>query len=114
MTTIEFIKYICTWLDEKKGEDIVALNIEEISSIADFFIIVSSKSERGVKSLADNLIKEIKDKFNLNTKIEGATDNRWVILDSGDVIIHIFHSETRDIYDLESLWFEAKKISAIK
>ncbi len=113
MNTLDFIKFVCTWLDDKKGEDIVALDIEQVSSIADYFIIVSSSSERGVKSLADNLITDIKKKFQLNVKIEGANDKRWIIIDSGDVIIHIFHSETRAIYDLESLWYEAKKVSAI-
>ena len=113
MNNLDFIKFVCTWLDDKKGEDIVALNIEEISSIADYFIIVSSSSERGVKSLADNLITDIKKKFQLNLKTEGANDKRWIIIDSGDVLIHIFHSETRAIYDLESLWYDAKKVSAI-
>jgi len=108
--TLDFVKDICSLLDKKKGSDILVLDIRELSSISDFFVIVSANSERGVKSLAENLVKDIKKKFKLKVRVDGLNDSRWVLVDSGDVIIHVFHSDTRKIYDLESLWYEAKKI----
>lgn len=113
MDTKNLIKHICSSLDARKAEDILVLDIQSVSSIADFFIIASADSERAVKSLADNLVREVKKKFKLKAKIDGLTDNRWIIIDTGDLIVHIFHSETRVKYDLESLWYEAKKVSGI-
>ena len=111
METLECIKNICELLDKKKGNDISVLDIRKLSSISDYFIIVSADSERGVKSLAENLVKDLKKKLKIKVRIDGLNDGRWVLIDSGDVIIHIFHSDTRKIYDLESLWFEAKKLT---
>ena len=113
MDTKNLIKHICSSLDTRKAEDILVLDIQSVSSIADFFIIASADSERAVKSLAENLVREVKKKFKLKAKIDGLTDNRWIIIDTGDLIVHIFHSETRVKYDLESLWYEAKKVSGI-
>ena len=113
MDTKNLIKHICSSLDTRKAEDILVLDIQSVSSIADYFIIASADSERAVKSLAENLVREVKKKFKLKAKIDGLTDNRWIIIDTGDLIVHIFHSETRAKYDLESLWYEAKKVSGI-
>ena len=113
METLEHIKNICELLDKKKGNDISVLDIRKLSSISDYFIIVSADSERGVKSLAENLVKDLKKKLKIKVRIDDLNDGRWVLIDSGDVIIHIFHSDTRKIYDLESLWFEAKKVNTL-
>ena len=113
METLECIKNICELLDRKKGNDISVLDIRKLSSISDYFIIVSADSERGVKSLAENLVKDLKKKLKIKVRIDGLNDGRWVLIDCGDVIIHIFHSDTRKIYDLESLWFEAKKVNTL-
>lgn len=113
METLECIKNICELLDKKKGNDILVLDIRKLSSISDYFVIVSADSERGVKSLAENLVKDLKKKLKIKVRIDGLNDGRWVLIDSGDVIIHIFHSDTRKIYDLESLWFEAKKVNTL-
>ena len=113
METLEHIKNICELLDRKKGNDILVLDIRKLSSISDYFIIVSADSERGVKSLAENLVKDLKKKLKIKVRIDGLNDGRWVLIYSGDVIIHIFHSDTRKIYDLESLWFEAKKVNTL-
>ena len=113
MDTKDLIKYICSSLDNKKGEDVLVLDIQSLSSIADYFIIASANSERAVKSLAENLVREVKKKFKLKVKIDGLTDNRWIVIDIGDLIVHIFHTETREKYDLESLWYEAKKVSGV-
>lgn len=117
METLEHIKNICELLDRKKGNDILVLDIRKLSSISDYFVIVSADSERGVKSLAENLVKDLKKKLKIKVRIDGLNDGlndgRWVLIDSGDVIIHIFHSDTRKVYDLESLWFEAKKVNPL-
>ena len=113
METLEHIKNICELLDRKKGNDILVLDIRKLSSISDYFVIVSADSERGVKSLAENLVKDLKKKLMIKVRIDGLNDGRWVLIDSGDVIIHIFHSDTRKVYDLESLWCEAKKVKPL-
>jgi len=96
-----------------RKNDILVLDIRKLSSISDYFVIVSADSERGVKSLAENLVKDLKKKLKIKVRIDGLNDGRWVLIDSGDVIIHIFHSDTRKVYDLESLWFEAKKVNPL-
>ena len=113
MEVLDFVQHVYSSLDEKKAEDIVVLDIRNLSSIADYFVIASADSERGVRSLAENLSREIKKKFKIKVKIDGADDSRWVIIDNGDAMVHIFHSETRALYDIESLWYEAKKVSGL-
>ena len=76
--------------NRKKGNDILVLDIRKLSSISDYFVIVSADSERGVKSLAENLVKDLKKKLKIKVRIDGLNDGRWVLIDSGDVIIHIF------------------------
>lgn len=113
MKTSDLIKFIYESLDKRKAEDIIVLDIKGLSSIADYFIVASSNSERGVKSLSENLLKDMKKELKMKVKIDGVNDKRWIVIDTGDVIIHVFHSETRKIYDIESLWYEAKKINAL-
>jgi ribosome-associated protein len=95
-------------LDEKKGEDILLLDVLEIASFADYFIICSGTSNRMLDALAKNVKDEVKKEFKINCIPEGNSDYGWVLLDLGDVIVHFFSPEQRDYYRLEELWHEGK------
>ena len=91
-------------LDDLKGNDIQVLSVGDISSIADFMVIVSGTSNRHVKSLAENVELEVKKQGVRPIGIEGADSAEWVLVDLGGVIAHIMLPATRAFYDLESLW----------
>ncbi|MCH7926513.1 MAG: ribosome silencing factor [Candidatus Dadabacteria bacterium] len=95
---------------DKKAEDIVLLEMIELSDFTDYFIICSADSARGVKTIVENI--EIKCK-ELGTKVlgvEGLKESRWVLIDAGDIIVHVFHDPIRSEYDIESLWNEAPRV----
>lgn len=96
--------------DDKKAEDIVVLNMQGISLIADYFLICHGNSEKQVQAIA----REIKEKAEENgidvRRIEGFEEARWVLLDLGDIVVHIFHREERNYYHLERLWGDAPTV----
>ena len=110
MKSFDNVKIIYNELIERKAENVVVLDINKVSSIADYFIIASTDSERGVKSLVDFVSKKIKERFGNIGKIEGASGGRWIVIDFGDVIVHVFHKDTREYFNLESLWDDAKVV----
>ncbi len=97
-------------LDNKKAKDIVLLGVYKVTTIADYFIIASGTSSIQVKALAD----EIENKMNeIGVKLhhmEGYSDARWILLDYGVIVVHVFREDTRDYYDLERLWRDAEKV----
>lgn len=100
----ELAKKIEGILDEKKAKDISIISIKEISILADYFVICSGTSVPHIKSLADEVEERMEKE---NVKIlhkEGYNSARWILLDYGSVVIHIFHEEDRDFYNLERLW----------
>ncbi|OEH93676.1 ribosome silencing factor [Bacillus solimangrovi] len=107
MTERELAVMAAKAADDKRAEDIVVLNMKGISLIADYFIICHGNSEKQVQAIA----REMKEKANeaeINVKrLEGFDDARWVLVDLGDVVAHIFHREERNYYNLERLWGDA-------
>lgn len=104
MESNELAKKIEGILDEKKAKDISIISIKEISILADYFVICSGTSVPHIKSLADEVEERMEKE---NVKIlhkEGYNSARWILLDYGSVVIHIFHEEDRDFYNLERLW----------
>ena len=97
-------------LKERKAFDIVKINVEEKSSVADYFIIASARSSTQVKSLAEHVEQRVEENGFRILRKEGVADARWVILDLGDVIVHLFNDETRLFYHLERLWGDGEKI----
>ena len=95
---------------DKKAEDLVILDVRGISSFSDYFVIMSGRSTRHVQGLADAVDGALRNKKIKNTNTEGLNDGLWVLLDYNDVVVHIFYSETRGFYDLESLWHDAPRI----
>ena len=111
MNSKEMAKLVCTALEEKKAEDINVINSEEVSVLADFFIIASGTNRNQVQAMADN-VEEILGKEGINPKqIEGYQTANWVLLDYGDVIVHVFDEENRLFYDLERIWRDGKVVS---
>ncbi len=95
---------IVHFLDSKKAEDIVTVDLHGKSSIADFLVIASGRSQRQVASMGELLREELKKKGIKNIHIEGLTQGDWVLLDAGDVIVHLFRPEVRVFYNLEKMW----------
>ncbi|MDA8273284.1 MAG: ribosome silencing factor [Deltaproteobacteria bacterium] len=92
---------------EKKARDVVVLDIRRISAMTDFVIICGGSSDRQISSIANNLIDSIKKR---PFGVEGLSGSRWVVIDYGDVIIHIIHDDLRPYYNLEGLWPDAKEL----
>ena len=98
-------------LDEKKGEDIKIINLEGISVLADYFMIANGTNSSQVQALVDNVEEELhKAGYSLKQR-EGYSNGNWVLLDFGDIIVHIFDRENRLFYDLERIWRDGKEIA---
>jgi len=97
--------------DEKKALDIVILDVDKISSITDYFVICSAINERQLHAIADEIDKQMK-KISVNKfGMEGYREAKWVLIDYGDLIVHVFEKEIRNYYDLELLWGDAPKVT---
>lgn len=96
---------------ERKAEDLVILSVKDISSFADYFIICSGNSARQIESLAEHIGHTLKKTGILPLGIEGERSGSWILMDYGDVVIHIFYRPVREFYDIEGLWADAPKMS---
>lgn len=94
----------------KKAMNLVALDVHDLTSFADVFIICSGRSNRQVNAIAEHIQVDLKKHKIKPLSIEGVGDGQWVLLDYGHVIIHIFYDPVREFYDLEGLWVDAKRI----
>ncbi|MEZ5346616.1 MAG: ribosome silencing factor [Pyrinomonadaceae bacterium] len=96
---------------EKKAENIVALDLREITSFAEFFVIASGRNQRQVQAIADEINLKLKKQHKTKAiRIEGYDSAEWVLLDYGDFIFHIFNETSREFYDLERLWRDARRV----
>ena len=95
---------------KKKALNLVVLDVRSLTSIADAFIICSGQSNRQVNAIADATIDHLKKHKIKPLSVEGTNEGHWVLLDYGDVVIHIFYEPVRDFFDLEGLWVDAKRI----
>ncbi|MBN9241983.1 MAG: ribosome silencing factor [Mesorhizobium sp.] len=91
-------------LEDSKAENIVPIDIQGKSSLGDHMVIASGRSHRHVAAVADHLLKALKDAGLGNARVEGLPGADWVLIDSGDVIVHVFRPEVRDFYNLEKMW----------
>ncbi|MEK4426336.1 ribosome silencing factor [Solibacillus sp. FSL K6-1523] len=99
-------------IDDKRGEDIVALNMQGISLLADYFVIAEGSSERQVQAIAREVKDQAEEQGFIVKKMEGFDSGRWVLVDMGDVVAHIFHKDERAYYNLERLWGDAPQLDA--
>ncbi|MGI6403159.1 MAG: ribosome silencing factor [Oscillospiraceae bacterium] len=110
MTSKEIVKTTVKLLDAKKAEDIVVLDIQNLTSLGDYFIIASAGNTTLVKTLAEEVEEKLSAQGVEPRKVEGASSAMWILMDYNDVVIHIFYSETREFYCLERLWGDAPKL----
>ncbi len=97
---------VITILEDNKAENIISIDVKNKTSVTDNMIVVSGRSSRHVKSIADNLIKALKREKIKPIGIEGYTKSEWILLDFGDLLVHVMHPEKRNFYSLEKLWDE--------
>tara|TARA_B100001079_G_scaffold129223_1_gene110884 strand:+ start:330 stop:680 length:351 start_codon:yes stop_codon:yes gene_type:complete len=99
-------KIILNTLDSNKALDIVSIDLENKSSMADYMIIASGTSSRHIQALSEQVLEQFKNNGIINCKIEGKDSNDWKLIDGIDLIVHIFNPEKRKFYELEKLWSE--------
>lgn len=104
MNSEELRDLVISALEDQKAKDIVALAVGEMTSVTDYMVIASGTSNRHVKSLAGNVVQEAKSRGVSNLGVEGEKVADWVLVDLGDVIVHVMLPDTRSFYDLERLW----------
>jgi len=101
--------------DNKKAEDIVILDVRELSSVTDYFVIASGTSEPHLRAIVDEITDELKSQWHVRPKaIDGTLQAAWIVLDYFDVIVHVMRQDVRDRYDLETLWGDAPRVRSRK
>jgi len=95
---------------DKKAENPVVIDLSELTTLADYFVVLSATSDTHARTIADEIKKKLKDKGILPLSVEGYENANWILIDYGDVIVHIFRPEFRELYNLESLWMDAPRI----
>ncbi|MGZ3694156.1 MAG: ribosome silencing factor [Bdellovibrionota bacterium] len=99
---------------EKKAENVVILDLENRSSVADYFVVCSGFSDRQVAAVADHVSGELRQQGIKASSEEGLAEGRWALIDFGSVIVHVFQDQLRDYYNLEALWLDAPRIRAME
>ena len=92
------------WLDDAKAENVVTIDIREKSSIGDYMVIASGRSDRHVGAIADQLHRKLKEAGFGRVRMEGQPQCDWVLIDVGDIVVHVFRPEVREFYNLEKMW----------
>ena len=110
MNSLELAQKAAALLDSKKASKVSIVKIQEISSLADYFVIASGNTGVHVRSLADELEEKLKAEGVTPARVEGYRSNSWILLDYSSVVVHVFTQEARDFYDLDRLWSDGEKI----
>lgn len=110
MTSFALTKDIVKILDQKKAEDIQVIKVNDLTIIADYFVIASTTNSTHVKALVDEVEYQLKEKGIEPRQLEGYQYANWIVMDYGDVIVHVFHEETRKFYTLERLWSDGESV----
>ena len=108
METIELVRKVVDALEDKKAEDVTVIDIREISTIADYFVIASGSNANQLTAMED-AVDEVMYKNGVHQKqVEGSNNSTWILMDYQDIIVHIFSEEDRQFYDLERMWRDGK------
>ncbi|OGO34576.1 MAG: ribosome silencing factor [Chloroflexi bacterium RBG_16_57_11] len=99
---------IANVLEDKKGEDILLLDIRELTDFTDYFVICSGTSDRMLKALADEVLERVRTMHGMKGRVEGLPQDGWLLIDYVDVVVHLFSPDRRDYYRLEELWGKGK------
>ncbi len=105
---MELARNIVDTLESKKGEDILLLDLHEVIPFADYFILCSGTSDRMLQALADAAVESVRNQYHFKGRTEGEGIDGWILVDFGDVILHVFSPERRNYYKLEELWNSGK------
>ena len=108
------LERVLTSLDEDKAEDIVQIDLRGKSAIGDYMVICSGRSSRQVMSISEKLAERLKTELGVATKIEGKDAGDWVLIDTGDVIVHVFRPEVREFYQLEKMWLPNRQAATLQ
>ena len=111
MQAIDKARLCLKLIMERKALDPLLLEVEELTSFADYFVIASGNSSRQVQAITRHVKQKMRDEGFLSDGVEGEQEGHWVLLDYGDVVIHLFYQPVREFYDLEGLWIEAPRMS---
>ncbi|UDM32596.1 ribosome silencing factor [Lentilactobacillus laojiaonis] len=111
MDTKEIAQIAVRAADSKRAEDIVVMDMEQISLMADYFVIVDANSNRQVKSIAEEIVDQVEESGIDVKSISGKESAKWILIDLGDVIIHVFQKDEREYYNLEKLWSDAPLVN---
>ncbi|MBN1814924.1 MAG: ribosome silencing factor [Anaerolineae bacterium] len=111
LDSLELARHVVELIADQKGENVLLLDIRDISILADYFVIASTTSDRQAKAVLDDVREKVKQDTDARLlHIEGEPSTGWVLMDYGDVVVHIFSQETRAYYDLEGLWQEGRVV----
>ncbi|WP_027417703.1 ribosome silencing factor [Aneurinibacillus terranovensis] len=110
MTELEIAQLAAHAAEEKKAQNVLMLDIQGLSVIADYFVVCHGNSETQVQAIVDSIKKEMDEKGVPVRGREGYEDARWVLIDLGDVVVHVFHRDEREFYNIERLWKDARTI----
>lgn len=110
----ELLDLILSSLDDDKAEDVVSIGLRGKSEMADFMVIATGRSSRQVASIAEKLTDRLKQSHGRICKVEGKSAGDWVLIDAGDVIVHVFRPEVREFYQLEKMWMSPAEAVASK
>jgi ribosome-associated protein len=103
------------YADDKKAENVVVLDVRKLSSVTDFFVVMSATSEPHLRAIAEEIVRRLREESDLRPRaVDGAIRASWMVVDYVDVIVHIMRGETRDHYDLEGLWGDAPRVKGRK
>lgn len=109
--TIDLARRIVDLISDVKGENILLMDLRDITHIADYFVICTGNSDRQLKAIIAKITEELKKEgYTRLARTEGVAENGWVLVDYGDVVVHAFLEEQREYYDLEGLWSHAKTL----
>jgi len=100
----ELLARILSSLDSDKAEEVVQVDLRGRTAIGDYMVIASGRSSRQVSAMAEKLVDRLKQEFGLVAKVEGKETGDWVLIDTGDVVVHLFRPEVREFYQLEKMW----------
>jgi len=110
MSQLKIVEAIADACDDKNAENIVVLNMEHISLVADYFLICHANNERQVQAIARAVKETLAEKEIMIKHMEGFGDARWVVIDTGNIVCHLFHKDERSYYNLERLWGDASRV----
>lgn len=112
MTGTKLLDTILQSLDDDKAEDVVSISLRGKSEMADHMVIASGRSTRQVAAISEKLMDRLKADFGIYCKVEGKDQGDWVLIDAGDVIVHVFRPEVREFYQLEKMWMSPSEAAA--